>query len=192
MSHSNSSPLPQLLNKSSYDKYCANKTTVAKEIKNSDLNRYVDVVPFDDSRIKLSSLDNDITSDYINASLVQVEKAGRNYILTQGKCGLAIGFAQPLILCHLLIVDPLPGPLPGTVSHFWLMIWQQNSRAIVMLNKLIENGADKCYLYWPTKGNNMELPNVGLEVELVAVEEDDQSSDFITRVFKLKNLKVCC
>ena len=70
------------------------------------------------------------------------------------------------------------------------MIWEQNSRAIVMLNKLIENGVDKCYLYWPTKGKNLELPGVGLEVELV--KEDDQSGDFITREFKLKNLKVCC
>lgn len=71
------------------------------------------------------------------------------------------------------------------------MVWQQNSRAIVMLNKLIENGVDKCYLYWPTKGRNLELPSVDLEVELVSVKEDDQSGDFITREFKLKNLKVC-
>lgn len=55
--------------------------TVAKKIKNSHLNRYTDVVPFDDSRVKLVNSDN----DYINASLVKVDKAERNYILTQGK-----------------------------------------------------------------------------------------------------------
>ena len=37
----------------------------------------------------------------------------RNYILTQG-------------------------PLSSTVSHFWAMVWEQNSKVIVMLNNIIE------------------------------------------------------
>lgn len=42
-----------------------------------------------------------------------MDRANRRYILTQG-------------------------PLPHTVSHFWVMVWEQNSMAILMLNKLIE------------------------------------------------------
>lgn len=42
-----------------------------------------------------------------------MEKANRKYILTQG-------------------------PLLDTVPHFWLMVWEQNSKAILMLNKIIE------------------------------------------------------
>ena len=30
------------------------------------------------------------------------------------------------------------GPLPHTVPHFWQMIWEQESVAIIMLNRVIE------------------------------------------------------
>jgi len=30
------------------------------------------------------------------------------------------------------------GPLPHTTDHFWLMIWEQNCKAVVMLNRVIE------------------------------------------------------
>ena len=32
----------------------------------------------------------------------------------------------------------LKGPLKETCGHFWLMIWEQNSRAVIMLNRIIE------------------------------------------------------
>ena len=43
----------------------------------------------------------------------QVPEANREYILTQG-------------------------PLPETAGHFWLMVWEQKTKAIIMLNKIIE------------------------------------------------------
>ncbi|XP_073487399.1 tyrosine-protein phosphatase non-receptor type 2 isoform X3 [Aquarana catesbeiana] len=55
---------------------------VAKNPENKNRNRYRDVNPYDHSRVKLQNVDN----DYINASLVVVEEAQRNYILTQVKC----------------------------------------------------------------------------------------------------------
>lgn len=95
---------------------------------NRKLNRYRDVNPYDHSRIVLRRGD----TDYINANLVEVtqsfnlclefvlirfllqmKRANRKYILTQG-------------------------PLPNTVTHFWAMVWEQNSMAILMLNKLVE------------------------------------------------------
>uniref|UniRef100_UPI0035900478 tyrosine-protein phosphatase non-receptor type 1-like isoform X2 n=1 Tax=Myxine glutinosa TaxID=7769 RepID=UPI0035900478 len=84
-------------------------------------NRYRDVNPFDESRVRLQQGEN----DYINASLVTVPEAGRKYILTQG-------------------------PLPLTCSHFWQMVWEQQSRAVVMLNRVLEKGLVKCEQYWPT------------------------------------------
>jgi protein tyrosine phosphatase len=30
------------------------------------------------------------------------------------------------------------GPLPNTTDHFWLMIWEQNCKAVIMLNRVIE------------------------------------------------------
>ncbi|XP_055983481.1 tyrosine-protein phosphatase non-receptor type 2 isoform X3 [Sorex fumeus] len=82
---------------------------VAKFPENRNRNRYRDVSPYDHSRVKLQNAEN----DYINASLVDIEEAQRSYILTQG-------------------------PLPNTGCHFWLMVWQQKTKAIVMLNRVVE------------------------------------------------------
>lgn len=81
----------------------------AKKSENRSLNRYRDVIPYDHSRIILQRC----SSDYINANLVEIEQANRKYILTQG-------------------------PLENTIAHFWVMVWEQNCKAIVMLNKIIE------------------------------------------------------
>uniref|UniRef100_A0A8C2Q344 Tyrosine-protein phosphatase non-receptor type n=2 Tax=Cyprinus carpio TaxID=7962 RepID=A0A8C2Q344_CYPCA len=55
---------------------------IAKLPENRSRNRYRDVSPFDHSRIRLQIGSN----DYINASLISVEEAQRNYILTQQRC----------------------------------------------------------------------------------------------------------
>ncbi|XP_032950533.1 tyrosine-protein phosphatase non-receptor type 1 isoform X2 [Rhinolophus ferrumequinum] len=104
---------------------------VAKLPKNKNRNRYRDVSPFDHSRIKLHQEDN----DYINASLIKMEEAQRSYILTQG-------------------------PLPNTCGHFWEMVWEQKSRGVVMLNRVMEKGSSKetreilhfHYTTWPDFG----------------------------------------
>ncbi|KAM4609849.1 tyrosine-protein phosphatase non-receptor type 1 [Polymixia lowei] len=93
---------------------------VAKLPENKSRNRYRDVSPFDHSRIHLQLG----TNDYINASLISVEEAQRSYILTQG-------------------------PLPNTCGHFWEMVWEQKTRGVVMLNRVIEKGSVKCAQYWP-------------------------------------------
>lgn len=112
---------------------------------NKPFNRYIDVLPYDRSRIKLTRTND---SDYINANLVTVPRAARQYILTQG-------------------------PLPDTVSHFWLMVWEQKSTVIVMLNKCVEmEKFIKCEQYWPASiGAKHEYPDVRLTVTLEAVDE---------------------
>ena len=37
------------------------------------------------------------------------------------------------------------GPLPGTKDDFWRMVWEQNSRNVVMLTQCVERG-EACYL----------------------------------------------
>ncbi|XP_071823890.1 tyrosine-protein phosphatase non-receptor type 1-like isoform X2 [Apostichopus japonicus] len=93
---------------------------IARNPRNKRLNRYRDVSPYDHSRVKLEKGD----SDYINASLVEVPEANRKYILAQG-------------------------PLDHTVDHFWQMVWEQKSKAIIMLTNLIERGTIKCSSYYP-------------------------------------------
>lgn len=89
-----------------------------------------------------------------------MERADRKYILTQG-------------------------PLRETIGHFWLMIWEQNTKAILMLNKLLEKKQIKCHMYWPEKIGEehiLNLIDVGLTVEYLKYEE---YTNFSKRTFKL-------
>uniref|UniRef100_UPI0037E8C452 tyrosine-protein phosphatase non-receptor type 2a n=1 Tax=Semicossyphus pulcher TaxID=241346 RepID=UPI0037E8C452 len=129
---------------------------VAKLPVNRNLNRYRDVSPYDHSRVKLENSEN----DYINASLVMEEEAQRAYILSQG-------------------------PLRNTCGHFWLMIWQQCSKAVIMLNRVIEKGSEKCAQYWPTTEElQMSFTDTGFVVRLLS--EEDQSY-YTIRVLELQN-----
>ncbi|XP_034029762.1 tyrosine-protein phosphatase non-receptor type 2a isoform X2 [Thalassophryne amazonica] len=137
---------------------CEYPYKVAKLPVNRNLNRYRDVSPYDHSRIKLENSDN----DYINASLVRVEEAQRAYILSQG-------------------------PLRNTCGHFWLMIWEQGSKAVIMLNRVIEKGSEKCAHYWPTaEEQQMSFTDMGFVVRLLS--EEDQSY-YTIRVLELQNTK---
>lgn len=131
---------------------------VAKLPVNRNLNRYRDVSPYDHSRVKLENSDN----DYINASLVTVTEADRAYILSQG-------------------------PLRNTCGHFWLMVWEQRSKAVIMLNRVIEKGSEKCAQYWPTYDElHLSFIDTGFAVQLLS--EEDQSH-YKIRVLKLENTK---
>ncbi|XP_041101267.1 tyrosine-protein phosphatase non-receptor type 2 isoform X2 [Polyodon spathula] len=130
---------------------------VAKFPENQNRNRYRDVSPFDHSRVKLQNAEN----DYINASLVVMEEAQRSYILTQG-------------------------PLRNTCDHFWLMIWEQKSKAVVMLNRVIEKGSEKCAQYWPTsEDHEMFFSDTGFRVTLMS---EDVKSYYTVRVLGLENM----
>ncbi|XP_034154391.2 tyrosine-protein phosphatase non-receptor type 2 isoform X1 [Pangasianodon hypophthalmus] len=129
---------------------------VAKYPENRNRNRYRDVSPFDHSRVKLGNSEN----DYINASLVPVEEAQRSYILTQG-------------------------PLRNTCGHFWLMIWEQKTKAVIMLNRVIEKGSEKCAQYWPTQEEHeMAFRDTRFVVRLLS---EDVKSYYTTRLLELQN-----
>eukprot|EP00063_Salmo_salar_P063249 XP_014038084.1 PREDICTED: tyrosine-protein phosphatase non-receptor type 1-like isoform X2 [Salmo salar] len=132
---------------------------MAKRPENQNRNRYRDVSPYDHSRVKLENSEN----DYINASLVMVEEAQRIYILSQG-------------------------PLKNTCGHFWLMVWEQNSKAVIMLNRIIEKGSEKCAQYWPTaEGHQLSYTDTGFVVTLV--KEEDMSY-YVIRVLELRNTEM--
>uniref|UniRef100_A0A4W3K8K4 protein-tyrosine-phosphatase n=1 Tax=Callorhinchus milii TaxID=7868 RepID=A0A4W3K8K4_CALMI len=80
--------------------------------------------PDDPTRVKLSYIDDDPCSDYINASYIPGCSFRREYIATQG-------------------------PLPGTKDDFWKMAWEQNIHNIVMVTQCVEKGRVKCDHYWP-------------------------------------------
>ncbi|CAO2594344.1 Tyrosine-protein phosphatase non-receptor type 2 [Lemmus lemmus] len=110
----------------------------------------------DHSRVKLQSTEN----DYINASLVDMEEAQRSYILTQG-------------------------PLPNTCCHFWLMVWQQKTKAVVMLNRTVEKESVKCAQYWPTDDREMLFKETGFSVKLLS---EDVKSYYTVHLLQLENI----
>ncbi|XP_071318352.1 receptor-type tyrosine-protein phosphatase beta-like isoform X2 [Trachinotus anak] len=91
---------------------------------NRGKNRYNNILPYDSTRVKLSYIDDDPCSDYINASYIPGNNFRREYIATQG-------------------------PLPGTKDDFWKMVWEQNVHNVVMVTQCVEKGRVKCDHYWP-------------------------------------------
>lgn len=87
--------------------------------------RYANVVPLPESRVVLKRIDDDERSEYINANFVRGPKDTTNYYIA----------AQ--------------APLESTIVDFWRMIWEQNSRVIIMATDLTENGIEKCADYLP-------------------------------------------
>ena len=50
-----------------------------------------------------------------------------------------VGIGADIKLVHSPLVHS-PGPVPETVSDFWRMVWEENSRTIVMLTNTHERG----------------------------------------------------
>lgn len=90
-------------------------------------NRYSNILAMEPTRVKLQGYrDFYLDTDYINANYINGEIPGseRAYISCQA-------------------------PLPNTLLHFWLMIWENNSSVIVMLTRLVERDRPKAIIYWP-------------------------------------------
>uniref|UniRef100_A0A9J2PJQ1 Protein-tyrosine-phosphatase n=2 Tax=Ascaris TaxID=6251 RepID=A0A9J2PJQ1_ASCLU len=90
--------------------------------KNKDKNRYKDVFCIDGTRVVLQYPPGG--NDYIHANYVGVRNNKRRFICTQA-------------------------PKENTVADFWRMVWQEKSKAIIMLCNIMECGKKKCEQYWP-------------------------------------------
>lgn len=125
------------------------RTTNAANIDaNKAKNRYVNILSYDHSRVKLRMVEDDPCSDYINANYIVGYTYEREYIASQG-------------------------PLPGTVNDFWRMTWEQSVTIIVMLTKCKEGNTDKCEHYWPDTVN--EPKQYGdIVVNLISVSNMDK------------------
>ena len=60
------------------------------------------------------------------------------------------------------------------------------SRNIVMLCNTVEEGEEKCYMYWPTK----EGEPVEYSKHKVTLQSETPSGDYIIRKFLIQNEKV--
>ncbi|XP_032379548.1 phosphatidylinositol phosphatase PTPRQ isoform X1 [Etheostoma spectabile] len=99
---------------------------------NKSKNRFPNIKPYNNNRVKLLSEPGTAGSDYINASFVSGYLCPNEFIATQG-------------------------PLPGTVADFWRMIWETGTHTIAMLTQCYEKGRIRCHKYWPEDNKPMSV-----------------------------------
>jgi len=139
------------------DKTNTNPKTAGLMACNKRKNRYKNILPFDCTRVVLNNIDPTIPgSDYINASFIFDDQSSGLFIAAQG--------------C-----------LKATVDDFWHMVYQENSRIIIMVTNEIEKAKIKCVRYWPDYGltslvDGRELTNVN----------ETSTGDYVIREFELE------
>ncbi|XP_043244184.1 receptor-type tyrosine-protein phosphatase mu-like [Amphibalanus amphitrite] len=116
-------------------------------------NRYGNLMPYDNSRVKLEKLEMDECSDYINANYVDGYERPGAYIATQG-------------------------PKPETIFDFWRMLWEKKVARVVMLTNLVEGDKKKCDLYWP-EDRPLLLLNLKVEKESSRMSNDYTVRTFV-------------
>ncbi|XP_062581733.1 receptor-type tyrosine-protein phosphatase alpha-like [Saccostrea cucullata] len=113
--------------------------TVAVTSENRPKNKYKNIYPYDETRVKLEGSGR---ADYINASYIHGYVTVRSYIAAHG-------------------------PLVNTIDDFWMMVWNERSGKIVMLTNLIEDDKVKCIQYWPEEekiiAGNLTIEMVDME-----------------------------
>uniref|UniRef100_A0A8C2B124 protein-tyrosine-phosphatase n=1 Tax=Cyprinus carpio TaxID=7962 RepID=A0A8C2B124_CYPCA len=124
---------------------------------NRGKNRYNNILPYDSTRVKLSYVDDDSCSDYINASYIPGNNFRREYIATQG-------------------------PLPGTKDDFWKMVWEQNVHNLVMVTQCVEKGRVKCDHYWPFDQEPLYYGDL-----VVQMQSESVLPEWTIREFKICN-----
>ena len=97
------------------------KFTEANKSVNRSKNRYQNIFPYDDTRVRLSHIPGVEGSDYINANYIESYLFQNTYIGTQA-------------------------PLEHTIGDFWRMVWEQNCVTIVMLVKENTGGTVRYYI----------------------------------------------
>lgn len=115
-----------------------------------DKNRFANIVPLPETRCFLLPLHDDPKTEYVNANFVKgPHDKTAYYIATQA-------------------------PLENTVADFWRLVWEQNSRCILMATDLIEDGVERCAEYLPSSvvlDNQLQFGDFHVELKCREVKD---------------------
>ncbi|KAG8185462.1 hypothetical protein JTE90_019721 [Oedothorax gibbosus] len=106
-------------------------------------NRYSNILPRPETRVVIAESSGDPLKSYINANFV------KGY---EGKSAFYIA-------CQ--------APLPDGIEDFWRMVWEQQSRVVVMLTLFEENGTSRCAQYFPQSTLVSQPPFGDFQISLV-------------------------
>ncbi|CAH1407386.1 unnamed protein product [Nezara viridula] len=124
-------------------------------------NRYANVIPIPETRVQLRSPSPE--DQFINANYVKGAKgADKFYIACQA-------------------------PLQNTIEDFWKMIWDEQSRLIIMLTALTENGVEKCADYLPPS-EVLDCHRVFGDLQ-VTLKKREAREKYVISSLQLKNLE---
>ncbi|VDM37184.1 unnamed protein product [Toxocara canis] len=129
------------------------RKSIIQNIDNMRKNRFMDVLPYDENRVKIKNHH----SDYINASFIDGYDKPKKYIAAQGPIGYN---------------ETNQGKRESTVEDFYIMLWEQRVHCIVMLTECVENLRLKCAQYWPEEVD-AECHYGNIRVRLVSSSSDN-------------------
>ncbi|XP_046399792.1 serine-rich adhesin for platelets [Ischnura elegans] len=127
-------------------------------------NRYANVVPLPSTRVRLSvKPPGGPLSTYINANFVRGPKnEERFYIACQA-------------------------PLQSTIEDFWRMVWEQQSKVILMVTNLVENSVEKCADYLPPS-EVLDCHRLFGDFQ-VTLKKRDVKDKYVVSSLQLKNME---
>eukprot|EP01006_Ploeotia_vitrea_P037061 TRINITY_DN66088_c5_g1_i2.p1 TRINITY_DN66088_c5_g1~~TRINITY_DN66088_c5_g1_i2.p1 ORF type:complete len:182 (-),score=79.91 TRINITY_DN66088_c5_g1_i2:101-646(-) len=130
-----------------------------------DKNRYVNVLPNNTHRVRLSPIDGVEASDYINASHCRVPLRGVKF--------------------RYIAAQAPPAP---AFNDWWRMVWEQGVKLMLMITRLMEKGRVKASIYWPTLESQPEAfgditvsliraaqPSAGLKVRTLQLQRGEET-----------------
>uniref|UniRef100_A0A1A9W0Q5 protein-tyrosine-phosphatase n=1 Tax=Glossina brevipalpis TaxID=37001 RepID=A0A1A9W0Q5_9MUSC len=98
------------------------------------------------SSCTLCSPNNNSPSDVVNGN--------KSIVVTSDGGKLSNNLTKPEELKTYIATQ---GCLTNTIVDFWNMIWQENTRVIIMITEEFERGKSKCARYWTNKGETKQF-----------------------------------
>ena len=140
-------------------------TSHAKKPDNINKNRSRDILPYNSTRVKLNVMNNNESSDYINASHVVYIVKSQNY--------------------HFIASQT---PMAHTCTNFWQMIWEEDVQVIAMLNEGNKDDVHPSHIYFPSSSNPTIDDFIQFDQYKISIRSYQEKGSFLFRQFSLKHI----